>query len=332
MLIILCTLFASACDYGETPQHRGEIYALDTLITVTAYGEKGDEGIAAAKSEIRRLEKLFSVTDENSDIFRINASKGEAVEVSSETYELIKKAINMSVLTEGKFEPTVFPIVKLWGFTDKNYRVPEESEIKNALSNVNCENITLLGENRVKVTEGTQLDLGAVAKGYIGDMSAVAMKKAGVESGIISLGGNVKLMGENPLDDSWNVGVNHPENGVAFCKLQAEEGSIVTSGAYQRNFIFQGVTYHHIINPETGYPAESDIESVTVVAKDGSLADGLSTALYVGGSEYAAELRKAQGDFEYIILTKNNELIISQALKGKTELLEGYENIKITYR
>lgn len=332
LILLITTLSLMWGCSAPSQKSSGQIFALDTVIDITAYGENSDEALKAAKDEIRRLEKLLSVTDSESDVYRINHADGEAVTVSHETYELIERAVEISELTEGRFDITIYNAVKLWGFTTGEYKVPTEEDIEKALGSAGSDKIHLQGDNTIKVDKGTQIDLGGIAKGYIGDKTAVAMTEAGAEAGLLSLGGNVRTFGTKPRGENFVVGIRHPQESGHFAELQANECAVITSGGYQRNFTEEGVNYHHIINPETGKPSESDALSVTVVGNDDTLCDALSTAIFIGGTEYAAQLRSKYDSFEYLILTESDEVIASSGLLGKATLAQGFENLKIEYR
>ncbi|MBE6733958.1 MAG: FAD:protein FMN transferase [Ruminococcaceae bacterium] len=331
LISMLCTLWG--CNTNTNPQKaQAEIYALDTIIEITAYGEKAQEAITAAKAEIYALEKLFSVTDTDSDTHRINTAQGNPVKVSDEVYTIIEKSLEYNTLTKGNFDITLYNVTKLWGFTTDSQRVPEDYEITEALKNTGSHKVTLYGNNEISVSEGTALDLGAVAKGYIGDRVAEVLSDSGAEYGIISLGGNIRTFGEKADGSKWRTGIRHPHENGYFIIADTGEVSVITSGAYQRNFTVDGKTYHHIINPETGYPSESDAQSVTIIGTDGALCDALSTAVFIGGTEYADKLYKELQNFEYIILSKDNTVYASQGLKGSLELSHNYKDMEIIYR
>ena len=158
------------------------------------------------------------------------------------------------------------------------------------------------------------------------------MKTAGVEYGIISLGGNIRTVGTKPSGENFKIGIKHPDSDEYFAIIDTGDCSVITSGAYQRNFTREGKTYHHIIDPETGYPADSDIQSVTIIGEDGALCDALSTAIFIGGSDYAAKLYKQSIFFDYAILTKDNKVIASQGLQERLSIADGFEHLDITYR
>lgn len=330
LIFILC--FTFGCTELSTSPHTMQIFALDTVIDITAYGDNSKEAVNKASAEIYRLEKLFSVTNVTSEIYKLNTSDGKEVKLSEETYTLLKFSKDISHIAEGNFDITIYPVMKLWGFTQKEYRVPSESEINQVLSSVDSDNLVLHNNNTAKLLNNAQVDLGGIAKGYIADKAAQAMKDAGCNSGLISLGGNVCTIGEKNSEKSWNIGIMHPDSNTYFATIDVEECSVITSGAYQRNFTENGITYHHILDPETGKPSDSDALSVTVIGKDGAFCDALSTAIFIGGSEFAENLREKSSDFEYIILTEKNEVVASKNLEGKLNISEDFSDIKVVFK
>lgn len=318
-----------ACKKEEKRESR-EIYALDTVITLTAYGENAEKALDAGVAEIRRLEALFSATKEGSDIWNINHSEGEGTVVSSDTVALLEKAVSAYEMTEGSFDITLYEVMKLWGFTTGEYKVPTDDELLNALSSSGIEKLTI-NDLSVTLETGTSIDLGGIAKGYIGDRVAKVMKDEDCKCAVISLGGNIRTLGEKPTEEPFTIGIEHPEKGSYFATLETGECSVITSGAYERNFTTDGKFYHHIIDPESGYPADSEFSSVTVTGKDGAMCDALSTAIFIKGADYAKKLYNESSDFSFVLLTKNEELLVSENLRESLSLEKDYDDIKITY-
>ena len=319
--VVLCGCEAHSDDHKQTTQ----IFAMDTVIDITAYGEKAQKAIDEAAKVIRNLDKLFSVTNEKSDVYKLNNAKGELLLLNSDTYSLLTIAREIYYLTNQNFDITIYPVMKLWGFTTDSYKVPSQDEIEAELEKVNCSNIFFLDKDIACLENGAQIDLGGIAKGYAADKAAQAMKDAGIEYGIITIGGNVRTVGTKPSGEDFTVGIQDPESENYFAVINTGEGSVITSGAYQRNFTENGKTYHHIIDPRTGYPSDSDAVSVTIIGKDGAVCDALSTAVFIGGSEYAYSLREKYDEFEYVILTKDNKVIASKNLEGNLNLEDGYD-------
>ena len=237
--------------------------------------------------------------------------------------QLLTAALSASERTGGAFDPTVYPLVKLWGFTDELRKVPSPDERAEALNHVGIQNVSLSGTT-VTLAEGSMLDFGGIAKGYAAERCAELLAQAGVEAALLSLGGNVQTLGSKPDGTLWTVGIANPEApSEAIAKLTfSGSKALVTSGGYQRYFEENGVRYHHILDPKTGCPAESGLTSVTVLADSGTLADALSTALFVMGLDRATDFWRASDDFDAVFLTDSGEIY---ATEGAASLLGGCE-------
>lgn len=296
---------------------------MDTYMTMTAYGDNAEAALDRACSEITRLEGLFSVTDSNSEIGKINSSRGQPVEISSDTAELISRSSKLYELTDGALDITVYPLVREWGFTTGIYSVPTENRINELLGFTGFSQISII-EKKVTIPENYQLDLGSVAKGYTGEKAAEILKEEGVTSAILSLGGNVQTIGEKPDGTPWRVAVTDPFSpSDTICTLSVIDKAVVTSGNYQRYFVSEdGKKYCHIIDPETGYPVDNGLVSVTVTGDSGTYCDGLSTALFVMGEEKATAFRKEHRDFEMLIITEDGRIIITESLSDNVEFTD----------
>lgn len=328
-LIVMLFFVFCACNTLKEPEpFSKDIYALDTFINLKIYGDNPEVVTEIAEQEIYRLEGLFSVTDKNSEVYRINTESGD-IPVSKDTTEIIDLAAEISQKTDGALDITVYPLVKLWGFTtDENY-VPTESEIEEKLRLVDYHKINVNADaSCVSVEENMQIDLGAVAKGYIAWEISDLLKSNGVDSAILAFGGNIQTIGTKN-GESWRVGVRYPDTNDNFAVLNVGETAIVTSAADQRFFEQDGVVYHHIIDPKTGKPAQSGVKSATVICSNGAVADGLSTALFVMGVENAINLYKNNGGFDFIILTDDDKLYLTDGIKDSFEPTELYKNIEI---
>ena len=307
-------LLLTACTPDNTPyQDRISFFAMDTYMEITAYGH-ADTSLTDCKEEIQRLEALLSVTDENSEISKINASG--VCTVSPDTAAIINCALQIGAETDGALDITVYPILKEWGFTASEYHVPDSETLSALLQNADYTQVKLDGNN-VTVPDSVQLDLGALAKGYASDKAAEILKDKGIDSALINLGGNIMTIGSNPSSGSpWCIGIRNPfsldENiGV----VEVADKAVVTSGSYERCFTAEdGTTYHHIIDPATGCPARSGLVSVTVIGDSGIKCDALSTALFVMGAEGAEDYYHEKGDFDMILVTEEREIIITERI------------------
>lgn len=294
-----------------------EIYAMDTTMTITAYGDNAQKGVTDAVAEIQRLDNLLSIGKEDSEISKLNKSGCAAL--SDDTAVMVTKALDLYKSTGGAFDITVLPLMELWGFTTQEYYVPTEDEIQSTLQRVGADKLTW-DESTKTLTLGDkqEIDLGGIAKGFTSSRIMEIFKKDGVTCGMVSLGGNVHLLGTKQDGSAWRVGIQDPNNtddmlGV----LEANDCAVITSGAYERNFEKDGVTYHHIVDPATGKPSNSGLTSVTIVSKDGTLADGLSTSLFVMGKDKAIAYWKQHADeFDTILVDKDRNVYITEGIAG----------------
>ncbi len=334
--LLLIVFSFSACEgaagKARTP-HTSTFFAMDTVMSVTVYGDE----TAADEAEIlvSDLEKKLSVTDENSDVARLNRDKSAVV--SDDTYNVIKTSLELSERTDGAIDITVYPVVKAWGFTTGEYRVPSLEELGELLETVDHRKVdvsgenTETGENTVTIADDQTVDLGCIAKGYTGDAVIKMLKEKGVQSAIVNLGGNVQTLGMKPGGGLWNVGITDPFDLSGYAgSLYVREKCVITSGGYERYFTSENVRYHHIIDTKTGYPATSGLASVTVVGDSGVICDALSTALFALGLEKATEFYRNSEDFEAVFITESGELFITEGLRDAFTPLGNYENKKIT--
>ena len=299
-LIVLC-LPLLLCGCAQKSAER-EFFAMDTVMQLRAYGPAAEDALAQAEAEIYRLEGVLSCRDEQAALARLNETGGGTA--GEETAALLQTALG--ALSEA------------WGFSTGAYRVPEPDALAEAMQSSGAGLVQLDGIS-VTLTNGAQLDLGGIAKGYAAGRVRTILREAGVTSAIISLGGNVAAVGKKPDGSAWTVGLQDPDRPEAyFGTVSIEDACVVTSGAYQRYFEENGVCYHHILDPHTGCPAESGVKSVSVVAQDDTLADALSTALFVMGLDAGAEFQKSSGlSFEAVFVTDDNTVWITPGLAGR---------------
>ena len=307
--VLLLTLFFTGCQ-EQTKVNENivtkEIFAMDTMMQLTLYGEQAGNAMNEATQLIHRYDTMFSVTNANSDVAKLNAASGAAVTVSEETYELVQKSISLSKETEGLFDISIYPLVKAWGFTTDSSQVPSTEVRAEALKKVDYTKIQLLPENQIEMEKDMEIDLGAVAKGYLSHKLMELFKENHVEAALVSLGGNVQTYGKKEDGSSFRVGITNPADGSSiYGIINVENKAVVTSGIYQRNFTENGTMYHHIMDKRTGMPAENTLASVTVIAEDGARADALATALYVMGEEKAKEYQKQHAEIDVILIRKD---------------------------
>lgn len=313
-------------------RHEATTFAMDTVMTFTIIDEDGEELLIDAEQEIRRLEKLFSVTMEDSDIAKLNGAAGkDAVPITGDTENLIREALRIGKETNGAFDIAISPIVKAWGFTEAEHHVPTQAELDALLPLTDQEDIILDSGRAYLQREGMAIDLGGIAKGYASDRVAALLKEKGVTSALLSLGGNICVIGTKPDGTLWKTAVQNPLDTNDYVGLlETGDTCIITSGGYQRYFEENGNRYHHIIDPATGYPAESGLLSVTILCESGTKADALSTALFVMGLEDGLAYWRTQEDFEAIFVTEAGEVVATEGLRDSFSF-EGQDN-DFTYR
>lgn len=296
-----------------------DFFAMNTYMTITVNGTDAKAAADAAVTAVNDLEQSLSRNIASSEISAINSKAGVSpVVVSQETYGLIKSAVEYSARTDGVFDITIAPVMDVWGFTDGNYRVPAQSEIDTALAKVDYTKIVLNdADSTVFLSEtGMSIDLGGIAKGYASDVVQTVIKSYDVSSAMISLGGNVAVLGKKADSSLFKIAITDPVNPDQYIGiLESTDVSVITSGGYERFFTEGGVTYIHIMDPATGSPVQSDLLSVTIVTPDGTEGDALSTALFVMGRDKAIEYGRTHTDFSFVLVTATGELVVSSALK-----------------
>lgn len=303
----------------KTPQTRSESL-LHTVVQLSIYHENQEEVMDGALELIKELESLLSTGLEGSDIYRINAAAGkEAVQVDERTFELLEMALATSESSDGRFDISIGVINKLWNIGSKNARKPNQEEISAALSQVDFRKVTLDKEAKtVYIEEGMSLELGAISKGYIADQVKSYLEKHGISTAIINLGGNVIVMGTSPnQEEGWKVGVQDPDEvrGETVGHVFQADHSIVTSGIYERYIEVDGQIYHHILNPESGYPVENNISGVSVFTRTSTQADALSTTLFIYGIEEGLAYVNGLEDVEAVFIDKDHGVHLSDGLK-----------------
>jgi len=305
---------------------------MDTIVEFKVYGNNSaKKALEKAIDRIREIEDRMSATKEDSDVAMINKNAGkQPVKVHDDTFYVIKKALEYSELTNGDFDITVRPLIDLWDILSDNPRVPSQEEIMDKLALVDYRKVKLDEGNKTVYLEreGMGIDLGAIAKGYAGDEAVRILKKAGVKSALINIGGNVLVIGRKPDDTLWRIGIRDPrseetgETHVAV--LEVEDTTIVSSGDYER-YMFDiyketGIRYHHIFDPKTGSPARSGIISCTIVADSSIDADALSTSFFIKGLDEGLKFIERIDGVEAIAITEDKKIYMTDGLKNKFSL------------
>jgi len=327
----------AAADGGDRQLPISESYFIfDTLVSVRVY----DGGVTSAHfAEIKQLletiDRQMNRQLKGSEIELVNqkAGMGAAVPVSEQTFHVVETALQYAEASEGVFEPTVGPLVELWGIGNEGARVPAAEEIAQALASIDYNRVELDPAARtIKLLDpGMALDLGAIAKGYAADVIAAYLKEQGFESAIIDLGGNILAMGAKPGGRQWTVGIQDPaENrGEHIGLIRVTDKTIVTSGVYERYFVEDGVAYHHIFDLDTGYPVRNDLLSVTIVTDRSIDADAMSTTVFALGLDEGMAFVEAREGTDALFITMEGNVYATSGLRDRIEMTdENYHLVK----
>ncbi|MDE6318208.1 MAG: FAD:protein FMN transferase [Lachnospiraceae bacterium] len=317
-VFILTSTILIGCTRNTEPISRTGFY-FDTVIQITLYDTEDDSVLDDCFDLAEKYENLFSATKEGTDVWNINHANGKTVTVSEETVALLVKSVDYANTTEGRIDPTIHPVSALWDFgSEGKAHVPEETEIKEALSHVSYDNIRFgvgpseeTGEsvyNTVTLQDPeAAIDLGFIAKGYIADKMKEYLLSQGIESACISLGGNVLTIGEKPDGSPFRIGIQEPfsPEGTTLDTVEVRDTSVVTSGIYERYFYEGDTLYHHVLNTATGYPVDNELAGVTIICESSVKADALSTACLCMGLEKGRQYLDTEKDVAYLLITKD---------------------------
>ena len=314
-LLSASILLLSGCS--GLPRERSQTYTdtlFDTVISVQIFDSVDEDVLKGCEKLCKKYDSMFSNKIEDSEISRINSAGGNPVEVSKETIKLIKKGIYYSEMSDGVFDITIAPVSNLWDFKAETPLVPSPEAIAEAVSHVNYENI-IIRDNTVKLTDPhAGIDLGAIAKGYIADRIKDYLEEEGVRHAMINLGGNVLAMGSKLDGSDYNIGIQKPfdETGEPITSVKISDKSVVTSGIYQRYFKADGKIYHHILDPNTGYPCENNLYSVTILTDSSLTADALSTTCFLLGYDRGMKLINQLDNVDAVFITDDNQIHYSK--------------------
>ncbi len=324
----LCALALVGCvSVGLTPPvmiKRAQTH-MGTLVTITAVApteEAAQRAVTAGFQEIHRLEEILSTWIPASDLSRVNAAAGrEPVRVAPEAFLLIKRSLEMAALTEGGFNIAVGPAVDVWSVTERAH-IPTTNELTSLKPLVDLDQIRLDEQaGTVFLTRaGMRIDVGGIGKGFAVDLAAAVMRAAGASAGVVALSGDIKTFGRMPVGERFRFGIQHPrKEGTILASLELENEAISTAGDYERYFERDGVRYHHILDPQTLRPARL-CQSVTVIAPEGTLADGLDTGIFVMGAERGMALVERLPDVEAVIVDDAGKVLVSSGLKARLRI------------
>ena len=325
MIVSLCfiIIFTSGCKITQTPITANS-YDMGTYITQTIYGKNCSAEII---QQITSLENdLISWRIEDSQLYNLN--NGISGDISG-IYDYISQCIKIANDSNGAFNPAILPVTKLWDFGGKNQRLPKEDEIKSALKFTDYKKISITNE-KIIMPDNMQIELGAVGKGIACDKARQICKDSGTDGAVISVGGSIMLHGNKPDGNKWTVSIRNPKGNSSdeLGRLILDGGvTVSTSGDYEKTFEVDGKKYHHILNPETGYPADSGLHSVTIIHENGLISDALSTACFVLGYDEGIKLAQLY-NAQAVFVDYNNNIYITDGIKDSFELISSDYTIK----
>ena len=291
-IILICAALCLCAGCEQSAQET--VFAMDTVMDLQVWGADSEKAVQTVTYLLQDLDAAWANQKENSTINTLN--NGEA-SLSPTDQAFLDQVMALSQRTEGAFDPRLHSVITLWGFQTGQYHVPTDKEIETAL---------ML----------QQWNLGAAVKGYAGQLAVERLEALDVDRALLNLGGNVQTYGEKPNGEPWQIGIQNPDGGDPLGVVSVTgTASVVTSGDYQRYFEQNGVRYHHILDPETGRPAQSGLRSVTVICRDGLTADVLSTALFVMGLDDAVDFWQESNDFEAVFITSEGNIYATEGAR-----------------
>lgn len=330
ILLIFSLSLLSGCGKKNThkePISKSELL-MGTVIKVTLYDSDDESILNDIFTKVKELETNLSINENGTLVDKINASAGiEPVKVDADTYEVIKKGLEYSEVSNGLFDITIGPLVKLWSIGLPEQKLPTKEEIDSKLPLIDYNDLVLDDSEKTVYLKrpGMMIDLGGIAKGFTADIISQILTEKGVKSAIIDLGGNIFAHGSKNGTDFWKVGIQNPlsERGGVIGSIKVKNKSVVTSGTYERYFEENGVRYHHILSPKTGYPYENNIAGITIISDKSVDGDGLSTSVFAMGIEDGLKFVNSRDGIDAIFVSNDNKLYLSNGIKDNFTLTNG---------
>lgn len=338
VLILTVTILLTSCSIGKEKSFKSDGFALGTIVSQEIYGQNGRQVSDEATAKLKYLEDLMTINAPGGDSNKLNENAGKGyVELNPETISVLKSARKISDLSEGAaFDITVAPVVKAWGIGTDDPQIPSKETLEKLVPLINYRDVHIdeVNNKASLAKTGQMIDLGGIAKGYAGDVLREIYQKNGIKSGIINLGGNVVAVGSKPDGSAWSIGIQNPrsETGEIVGIIQVSDKAVVTSGDYQRYFEKDGKRYCHIIDPHTGYPADSGLMSVTIITSSSIDADGLAKAFVLGldkGMDLVEKYNQLYGLADAIFITTDKKIYVTPGLRSNFQLKD--ESHEYTY-
>ncbi len=328
ILISISTIFMFISCNKDSKQEvlsRTELF-MGTAIKISLYDGGTDEILDKAFTRVREIENLVSINKEGTELDKLNENAGiKPVKLSDDSLNIISKGLEYSALADGGYDISVGPLVKLWSIGLPEARVPEKSEIDSTLNLINYRDVKLDLDNKEAylTKKGMILDLGSIAKGYAADEITKILQEEGIKKAIIDLGGNIYALGKKSDESDWKIGLQNPfsDRGDAIASLKIADKSVVTTGVYERFIEKNGEKYHHVLNPKTGYPYETDIAGVTIIADKSIDADALSTLVFTKGIKEGLKFIESLENVDAVFITNDKKVYKTSGLKDNFEII-----------
>ena len=337
MIVLFLVIGITGCDKeietsASEPISRLELF-MGTAIKVTLYNGGSEEILDKVFDRILEIENLVSINKENTELTNLNENAGiKTVKLSETSYDIIKKGIHYSQISQGGYDVTIGPLVKLWSIGLPEAKVPNKDEIEETIKNIDYSKVTMNDETKEVFLEESNmmLDLGSIAKGYVADEVASMLKEENVDQAIIDLGGNIYALGLKNGDTNWKIGIQNPfdSRGEVVGVLEVTDKSVVTSGIYERFIEKDGVKYHHILNPKTGYPFETSIAGVSIISDKSIDADALSTLVFTKGVKEGLEFVESLENIDAIFITNDKKVYSTSGVKDNFKILNNEFNLE----
>lgn len=327
--ILACLLAAGACNTtGSMKSASKTALFFDTSITITIYDSRAEELLEGCLSRCRSLELVYSAVNPESELYRINSRAPEEQDftMSEELRAAMEAALRAYEDSGGLFDPTILPVTELWDFRSGNGTVPDSALIEKVLGAVDASNLKLSENTLTVLSPETRIDLGAVAKGCISAILRDYLRSENCGGAVLNLGGNICVLGEKPRNEAFRIGIQKPfsERGELLATVELQEGSVISSGVYERCFTQDGTLYHHILSAETGMPVDTGLTQATVIGRDDVLGDALSTVCILLGREKAEELiLEKKYDVKVLFTENDGSLTLFDPAKGEESVREG---------
>lgn len=310
---------------NEGPISRTELF-MGTAIKVTLYDSNREDILDKVFKKVIEIEDLVSINKDNTEIYNLNKNSGiKPVKLSDTSFNIIKKGLEYSEISKGEYDISIGPLVKLWSIGLPEAKVPTKKEIDEIIKYIGYSDIEINNSKKEVYLskKGMQLDLGSIAKGYAADEIVKLLKNEGVKKAIIDLGGNIYALGKKNKDKNWTIGIQNPfdDRGNAIGTIEVSNKSVVTTGTYERFIEKDGIKYHHILNPKTGYPYKTDIAGVSIVADKSVDADALSTLIFTKGLEKGLELVESIDGVDAVFVMNDKSVYVTKNLNDNFKLI-----------